>query len=293
MPQVPTYLLYGESTGKDPEFWLHCETIMSRSSRHHWEIQPHRHESFFQILHIEAGSGDAVLDGGVIPLKPGSAFTVPPRCDHGFRFSRDIDGVVITILSSHLAHQPGDPGDLGRWLAEPRLIDLSAKTPDASHITDILRCLAREFHNRDRARDEILKCYFALALHLLSRLAPDAKNIDAQHHGEARVQSLLALIHRHFRSHRPVSYYADTIGVSVTHLNRLVQAELGCTAHDLITSKLLDEAKRELVFSMTSIQEVGYRLGFDDAAYFSRFFLKQTGLNPSKWRVLERARVNA
>ncbi|MGO6907892.1 AraC family transcriptional regulator, partial [Rhizobium ruizarguesonis] len=58
---IPTYELYGEKTGREPDFWVHCETIRSRSSLHHWEIRPHRHESFFQILYIEGGSGDAIF----------------------------------------------------------------------------------------------------------------------------------------------------------------------------------------------------------------------------------------
>ena len=36
---VPTYELYGETSGKEPDFWLHCETIPSRSSLHQWRGQ--------------------------------------------------------------------------------------------------------------------------------------------------------------------------------------------------------------------------------------------------------------
>ena len=88
---VPTYELYGENTGRKPDFWLHCETIPSRSSLHHWEIRPHRHESFFQILYIDAGSGDAVFDGFAHAIVPPAVITVPPKLNHGFRFSRQFE----------------------------------------------------------------------------------------------------------------------------------------------------------------------------------------------------------
>ena len=67
---VPTYELYGEKTGERPDFWLHCETIPSRSSLYHWEIGLHRHESFFQILYIAGGSGDAVFGNAVNMIEP-------------------------------------------------------------------------------------------------------------------------------------------------------------------------------------------------------------------------------
>jgi AraC family transcriptional activator of pobA len=65
----------------------------------------------------------------------------------------------------------------------------------------------------------------------------------------------------------------------------------GQSARELIARKLLDEAKRELVFTFDSAQEIAYRLGFADPAYFSRFFLKQTGETPRAWRLRERAKL--
>ena len=52
----------------------------------------------------------------------------------------------------------------------------------------------------------------------------------------------------------------------------------------LINGKLIDEAQRELLFTQIPVQEIGFRLGFADPAYFSRFFLTRTGLSPRQWR---------
>jgi AraC family transcriptional activator of pobA len=39
------------------------------------------------------------------------------------------------------------------------------------------------------------------------------------------------------------------------------------------------------------MQEVSYRLGFADPAYFSRFFLKHAGETPKDWRKREKNRL--
>lgn len=291
---VPTYQLYGENTGSEPDFWLHCETIRSRSSRHQWEIRLHRHEAFFQILYIESGSGDATFDRETHPLQPPLVITVPPRINHGFRFSRDIEGVVITILTSHLSHSPAEKSRYGTWLAMPHLTRLDLRNDDANYVKQTLKRIGTEFDHHGSGRNELLSSYIPLALRLTSRISfqHDPAQLPREE-SERRMELLSSLIQQHFRSHRPISFYAAELGMSLTHLNRIVRSTSGRTAHELLTHKLIEEAKRELVFSLASVQEIGIRLGFADPAYFSRFFLKQTGETPRAWRIREKARLDA
>lgn len=289
---IPTYELYGENTGREPDFWLHCETIRSRSSLHQWEIRLHRHESFFQILYIEAGSGDAIFGEKRHAIHPPAIITVPPGLHHGFRFSRDIDGHVITILKSHLSHAPGDRSQLGEWLAMPHLTSLDPQNAEAAHVMQTLKRLGDEFENRRSGRNEVLAAYVALALRLTARISHEGNTDEFPRDENARRMEMLnELIQQHFRSQKPASFYARELGVSPTHLTRIVRSMTGNTPHELIAGKLVEEAKRQLVFTLASVQEIGFRLGFADPAYFSRFFLKYTGETPRIWRMKEKLRL--
>ncbi|MDC9811790.1 MULTISPECIES: helix-turn-helix domain-containing protein [Rhizobium] len=291
---VPTYELYGENTGRGPDFWLHCETIRSRSSLHQWEIRLHRHESFFQILYIEGGSGDAIFGQGSHALRPPAVITVPPGLNHGFRFSRDVDGLVITLLRSHLGHPLGDKSQLGEWLAAPHLTPLDPENAEAAYVMQTLRRLGDEFENRRSGRNEVLAAYVALALRLTARISDQGNTRELPpDENERRLEMLNELIQRHFRSHKPASFYARELGVSPTHLTRIVRSMTGNTPHELLAGKLIEEAKRQLVFTLGSVQEIGFRLGFADPAYFSRFFLKYTGETPRVWRVKEKVRLES
>jgi AraC-like DNA-binding protein len=46
------------------------------------------------------------------------------------------------------------------------------------------------------------------------------------------------------------------------------------------------EAQRDLAYTTLSVKQIALGLGFADAGYFSRFFLRQTGHTPSAWRAL-------
>ncbi|WP_413711594.1 helix-turn-helix domain-containing protein [Rhizobium sp. Rhizsp82] len=287
---VPTYELYGENSGRKPDFWLHCETIPSRSSLHHWEIKLHRHESFFQILYISAGSGDAIFGTEHHQITPDTVITVPPGLTHGFRFSRDIDGFVITVLASHLKALPGGRSPLGEWLAHPHLTVLDKNSPDAAYAGQTLSRLGAEFATRNSGRTDLLEAYVTIALQLTMRLSGNAAGEGADENGR-RMERLNGLMQQHLRTHKPAAFYAAELGISPTHLNRIVKAATGLGTHEMIAQRLADEAKRELVFTFGSAQEVSYRLGFADPAYFSRFFVKQTGQTPRAWRLAERAKL--
>ena len=286
---VPTFDLYGEKTRKEPDFWLHCETIPSRSSLHRYEISLHRHDSFFQILYISAGSGDALFCGGRWSLTPPAIVTIPPAVDHGFRFSPDVDGHVFTLLASHMRLS----GEVVRFASEPRVTLLEAGKPDSAFMIATLERLAGEWTNRRSGRTNLMEAYLVLALTLAAR----QWGRDNPQRGAGatawHMERLDGLIQQHFRGQKPAQFYARELGISPTHLNRLVKSATGLTAHVYIGRKLIDEARRDLVFTQLSAQEIGIRLGFADPAYFSRYFLRETGETPRAFRVAERARLAA
>ncbi|WP_426240634.1 helix-turn-helix domain-containing protein [Pararhizobium sp. DWP1-1-3] len=286
MRAIPTYDLYGEKTGDFPGFWLHCETIPSRSSLHHWEIGLHRHDQFFQILYIEAGSGDAIFDDATHAIVAPAIITVPPLSRHGFRFSKDIDGYVFTILTSHLKTIPADHSRFGAWLNLPRLTALLPEHADSRYIADTLHRLAAEAEARPTGPADLCEAYLTSALRLTARLsvAGQADDDVGATENERRLNRLTGLIHQHFRSHKPASFYADALGISATHLNRIVKQRTAGSTQSLINCKLIDEAQRELLFTQIPVQEIGFRLGFADPAYFSRFFQTRTGVSPRQWR---------
>jgi AraC family transcriptional activator of pobA len=169
---------------------------------------------------------------------------------------------------------------------------LDTRNEDAAHVANTLRRLGEEFASHRNGRNDLLDAYLTSSLLLTARIAQKTEEGSTLgDENERRMEMLQGLIQRHFRSHKPAAFYAENLGISPAHLSRIVRSKTGHGAHELITRKLLDEAKRELVFTFATVQEISYRLGFADPAYFSRFFVKQTGLTPRAWRIEERERL--
>jgi AraC family transcriptional activator of pobA len=284
---APTYDLYGESHTQRPDFWLHWETIASRSQLHNWEIKTHKHDAFFQILYLRDGTGDAVFNGEVHPILPPVMIAVPPRYEHGFRFSKDVDGMVITMVASRL-------GALGRtfidteisnWFLRPHRIALGGNKDDRGFLALTLERLWQELMHGGAFHGDLVETQLRMAILIAARLTtPDQSATPASVQESPRMKALQTLVNRHFRDHHPAQFYADQLGISPTHLNRIAKATTGQSTNNLIAGRLIEQAKRDLVFTSAKIKQIAYDLGFNDPAYFSRFFTKEIGLTPRQYR---------
>ncbi|QND54615.1 helix-turn-helix domain-containing protein (plasmid) [Phyllobacterium sp. 628] len=291
---VPTYDLYGENHPKRPDFWLHWETIASRSQLHNWEIRTHRHEAFFQILYFRGGTGDAIFGTESHAIRPPVMIAVPPLYEHGFRFSRDMDGIVITMLASRLgaAGRAFANTGLAEWLAEPRLIALQSDHADAGFLMQSLERLCAELTSGSVFHDDLVEAHLKTIVLLAARMSvPELADDGDGGRAGSRLKLLQTLVHRHFREHHPAEFYAGHLGLSATHLNRIVKAATGQSTNGLIAGRLIDQAKRDLVFTSASVKQVAYDLGFADPAYFTRFFTKETGRTPRQYRSEQSARL--
>ncbi len=108
------------------------------------------------------------------------------------------------------------------------------------------------------------------------------------HRHQALFTRFLLLVEQHFLEHWPLERYASRLGLSTQRLNRLARAESGRSALELVHERLTREACRRLVYIAAPAANLAAELGFDDPAYFSRFFKRRTGLSPQRYRQAHR-----
>jgi signal transduction histidine kinase/CheY-like chemotaxis protein/AraC-like DNA-binding protein len=77
---------------------------------------------------------------------------------------------------------------------------------------------------------------------------------------------------------------AESIGVNEDYLSRVFKRELGITPWDYLNRYRVFRAKEILSSTLDTVAEVGRKVGFSDAAYFSRVFRQVTGISPSGYR---------
>lgn len=98
------------------------------------------------------------------------------------------------------------------------------------------------------------------------------------------VRELINAVEQHFQhKHRPADY-AKLLNVTVKTLNRMARQHLGKTVGDMISERIITQAKHELYLSDKPVKQIALELGFNDVAYFSRFFKLRTNVSPDVYR---------
>ncbi len=82
------------------------------------------------------------------------------------------------------------------------------------------------------------------------------------------------------------SEYASMLNVSGVYLNEAVKSVTGKSTSNIIGEYITLLAKRELVYSQLSAQEIAYSIGYEDYSYFSRLFRRHAGISPKAFRDL-------
>lgn len=288
---VPTYRLYREETGESGDFWIHSETIPVRTHLHNWHIAQHRHDGFFQIFHLTAGTGEILEPEGATPLSAPCAVFIPPGAVHGFSYSLDIDGLVVTALGDRLRSLAAADRHIASFTAKTRVIQLDGEKPDAAYAAECIERLHDELHGISSSRLLLLEPLMTGAIVGLARAGNTSPDGELSAPERRRLDLLTTLILANLRTPKPAEFYADAVGVSTTHLNRLTREATGHSLLGLIAMHVIKAARRDLVFTPTPVQAIAYSLGFSDPAYFSRFFRKHTSMSPAAFRAAERRRL--
>ncbi len=92
------------------------------------------------------------------------------------------------------------------------------------------------------------------------------------------------LVEQNFTKVHSVTEYAKRLGLSPKSMTKHFQKIGTVSPSDYIKNRIVIEAKRLLLYTNDSVKAIAFNLGFNDPAYFSRFFSKATGQSPKQFK---------
>lgn len=284
---------FREVRHEQPDDCLHYEPVAVRGHEMDWTIPAHRHEGLHQIQFLEQGSISGTVDARPVQATAPAILMIAPGSMHGFRHTHDSSGHQLTIPSATLQQLLGGTGladtDLGNSFV---LTDLSAEA--RTECTTLFSMLAREFHGQSPGRVAALLAVATLLAVLLLRLRVEhIQRAQTPGQRDVLVQRFRALAEQHFREHRDLLFYAQALGVSADHLSRCCRNMTRQSALQILHERLMLEARRLIAYTPMPVFEVSAALGYQDPAYFSKFFARAVGHSPSHYRKLATQGVKA
>lgn len=241
----------------------------------------------FKIIWSREKEVQLVVDGYLVSLQQNEVIFCTPL--NILSIPKDNRGIVTFVFNKEFfciqTHddQVSCHGFLFFGSAQPPVIRL------ADHVSEdyelIYQLFIKDLAIKDHLQGEMLRSLLKRLLIISTRLLKQ----ELQEPSIANTQLDLVrqynlLVDQHFRTLHQVQDYAKLLYKSPKTLSNIFTKYIGKSPLAIINERILLEAKRLLLYSSKTTDEIARDLGYSDAANFSRFFKKQAGENPSAFR---------
>lgn len=251
-------------------------TSISRFSQGgRWRTEAMRSYDRPLLIWFTRGQGRMSVAGQSTGYSPHNALFLPAGTMHGFSVSNLVLGQILWLPKSVAGDWPSEPMHL-------RLREASRQRELTGLIGRIEEELASDADLSEEAarlHTDLLAIWFARAV---------AEDVSRAERPETRAahltEAFTALVEQDFRRPVGVSYFANTLGVTPTHLSRVCRAVSGRPALDILVDRRHFEACRLLRDTSLPVAEIAKQTGFRSAAYFTRAFRSRASMTPSAFR---------
>lgn len=274
-----------QSEKNAPDFYFNTLKNHLISSHKHIE-KPHRHDFYVTVIFTK-GTGIHEIDFQKYDVSEGSLFFLSPGQVHSWVLSPDTDGYIFFFsqpyYEMHYVNQKLKNFPFFNSPSFPRKLQLQSE--ELGNMVRLFEAIQNEHQSQNVMKQGfILSLISQIYIHSVREFSKDDEKTSATSVSYFKhYQDFENLLEESFTSQKSISYYASQLNISAKHLNRITQTVMQKTASEIITERVILEAKRMLMYLDEGLVEIAFRLGYEEYSYFARMFRKNSGITPSQF----------
>lgn len=245
--------------------------------------KPHSHNFYLCVL-FTAGSGIHEIDFNTYTINPGKVFFLKPGQTHFWKFNSKPEGYIFfhsqEFYEMQFLNHKLNSFPFYYSYQNPPVLDLDKNNQNLLPLK--FKELFKEYQQNNLLKDLKTKNLISDIYIELTRVYTAGSKEDnlISSRYSTILEALETLIDTHFYTEKLPKFYASQLNITTKHLNRVVKQTINKTTNQLISERILLEAKRLIVHSNNNLTNVSHTLEFSDYAYFSKFFKSKTGVTP-------------
>jgi AraC family transcriptional regulator, transcriptional activator of pobA len=255
----------------------------------------HAHD-FLLLAYYERGGGSFRIGERQWPVHAGDVYLVAPGeivsvVDEPSGLA-DTEGWAVYFPPEGLG--PHAPDALLAWRAHPLLFAFSRGAATGAHRLAVpatdrrawsqrLAALERELRERRDGYREAAVAHLTLLLVEVSRLAADIVG-DLRLKNEPLLADVFGVIEARYHERISLKDVASAVNLTPAHLTTTVRRKTGRTVQEWIAERRMAQARRLLVETDLTVQEIARKVGYTDPAYFARAFRRTHATTALRWR---------
>jgi len=254
--------------------------------------KPHIH-SFYQIIWFKSGEGKHFVDFKEYDVFENAIFFIAKNQVHYFDCNTNYEGILIHFNERFLVQKDNEVD----FFLKCALFNNPYQQPSCCIgygiepiLDEYIQQIKRELKNEaDFGQTELLRNYLKAFLIQVQRKKNEFAKTDGKASflvDEKKVQLIrfVNLVDENYKKGLTVAEYAKLMLISPRTLSDLTSQILNKTPSLMIQERIILEAQRLLLHSDLNVNQIGYRLGFDDPSYFVKYFKKHTSISPTDFR---------
>lgn len=250
-------------------------------------LQLLQEKGLYKIVWCTEGEEKIVVDGYDVTLKKNQVLFCTPV--NIVDIPKDNYGLIAFVFNREFyCIQHNDPevscmGLLFYGSSNAPIIDLNEK--DQRSFNALLILFQEEFETKDQIQGEMLRTLLKRMLITSTRLIKQETNqADLSIKQVDLIRKFNILVEQHYKEKHQVAEYAELLYKSPKTLSNFFKKHNVSSPLKIINERIAAEAKRLLLYSDKSAEEIAYELGYKEPSHFSKFFKKQTGSSPLAFR---------
>ncbi len=247
--------------------------------------------NYYSLIWLTQGAGKVKADFSEFNFLENSLFSFSPYQPFMLSGNKTLGGIALQFhpdffcIHKHQAEVACN-GVLFNNIYNPPFITIDENS--ASTFRMLMNQMKTEMQNPALAQYELLISYLKIFLITASRLKteqePKSLQSISDHKEPFILKNLKNAIEKDFKTKHSASDYAKVLNISASALAKITKTHFNKTLTDLISERIIIEAKRELYLTNKAIKEIAYELGYQDEYYFSRFFKTNADISPQMYR---------
>ncbi len=243
------------------------------------KTKPHKHDEYYELIFLSEGEGFHCIESEKYMISTPEFYFLKPGQLHFWQFTSIPKGFVILFNDREF-----------NAVNENLLIELVRKLTDitrleiqqAKYPTHILEDILNEYQLNTQYSKEIIHGLLkALFGKLLQIKTEKSNSINQPQSVFERFKQLL--VKECPRLHK-VNEFADLLYTTPQNLNVICRKRTGKSASEIITNQILLEAKRYILHTDNTINEIAEILSFTDTSNFVKFFKRHENITPIQFR---------
>lgn len=261
------------------------DLIRQQKGFDHNPEQPHQLK-FYNLIFFTEGEGRHFIDFNWYTIQQNTLIYLTKDQVNAFDFSTDFKGYCMLFTEDYFADRFSHlPKDFVFRLFNPQLFSPILQIPKQSDFNSYFDLLLSEFKEGSIFNQKsILESLFVI---LVSKAEFYKQHQTFHIKASSKIQlfqNFTKLLEANFNKTRSANFYASELGVTYKHLNTISKALVNKTAKTVIDDYVILQAKRNLINSSIKSTQLAYKLGFEDATNFTKYFKKNTGLTPKSFK---------